>query len=101
MFQTRYGDANLDGRVTIADFNAMAQGFNQAGVWATGDFNGDGLVTIADFNLLAANFNASGPAAAAQLAELRAFAAVVPEPGTLMLAISCGILLHCRRRTLS
>ena len=58
---TRNGDANLDGAVTIADFNALAAKFNATtGVgWVDGDFNYDGQVTIADFNLLAANFNLS------------------------------------------
>ena len=101
VFQTRYGDADLDGSVSINDFNILAANFGKAGTWATGDFDGDGVVSINDFNLLAANFGYGGPpVTAAQRAELKAFAAEisVPEPAILSLAATCVILLHSRRR---
>ena len=54
---TRYGDANVDGTVSLADFNALAANFGStAAVWRQGDFNYDRLVNLADFNLLAGNF---------------------------------------------
>jgi Ca2+-binding RTX toxin-like protein len=54
---TRYGDANRDGKITTADFNALARNFMMSGKsWADGDFNYDGLVSLGDFNLLAGNF---------------------------------------------
>src|SRR4029079_7147005 len=37
-----YGDANLDGTVSTADFTVLAQNFASPGVWASGDFNYDG-----------------------------------------------------------
>ena len=56
---TFFGDANLDGRVTIADFAQLRAGFGSAGGFASGDFNGDGTVSIADFALLRSNFGQS------------------------------------------
>src|SRR5688572_18241548 len=54
---TRYGDANLDGLVNLADFNRLASNFGASGrYWHQADFNYDGLVNLADFNRLAANF---------------------------------------------
>ena len=52
------GDANLDGRVNLADFNRLAAGFGATGgaSWTQGNFNYDGGVNLSDFNLLASNF---------------------------------------------
>ena len=90
------GDANRDGDVTIADFSALQNNFNQAGkVWNEGDFNSTGDVTIADFSALQNNFNgsASDPPLSAGLA------AAVPEPSTMVLisVLSC-LSLSLRRR---
>ena len=56
-------DVTGDGSVTIADFNALASGFNttagQSGYVEALDVNGDGALTIADFNELASRFNMS------------------------------------------
>ena len=62
---TRYGDADLDGTVNLADFNRLAANFGQADrPWSQGNFNYDAAVNLGDFNLLAANFGASVPPAA-------------------------------------
>jgi hypothetical protein len=54
---TLYGDANLDGRVNLADFNRLASSFGSAtSTWSRGDFNYDGRTNLADFNALASNF---------------------------------------------
>jgi hypothetical protein len=51
----RYGDANLDGVINLADFNRLAGNFGGTGaVWSQADFNYDGNVNLADFNRLAA-----------------------------------------------
>ena len=56
------GDANLDGRVNLADFTALANGFGDAADrYADGDFNFNGTVNLADFTTLANNFGASAP----------------------------------------
>src|SRR5205814_7074794 len=58
IFQSQYGDANLDGSVDTIDFNILAANFsdNSAPGWGAADFNGDGSVDTTDFNLLASNF---------------------------------------------
>jgi hypothetical protein len=54
---TRYGDANLDDTVDLADFNRLAGGFGASDAyWTQGDFNYNQQVTLQDFNLLASNF---------------------------------------------
>ena len=51
------GDANLDGRVNLSDFNRLAANFGAAApAWTRGDFNYDGNVNLGDFNALAGNF---------------------------------------------
>ena len=110
-----YGDADLDGGVSINDFNALAANFGvgSGAVWTQGDFDYDGGVSINDFNLLAANFGKSTAAAgdmpdytgllafAAAHDDLHAFERVtgVPEPtGVAALAGVVGNLLVRRRR---
>lgn len=56
---TRYGDANLDRQVNLADFNRMASNFGTNGGWSEGNFNYDSAINLADFNLLASNFGQS------------------------------------------
>jgi hypothetical protein len=50
---TYYGDANLDGKVDIADYTRTDAGFiaHLTG-WANGDFNYDGVVDGSDFTLI-------------------------------------------------
>ena len=50
LLNTDYGDANLDGSVDLADFNAWLTGSPGDG-WAGGDFNGEGSIDLADFNI--------------------------------------------------
>jgi hypothetical protein len=99
---TWYGDADLDGFVTLADYSQWAANFGQPGTWLTGDFDGDGSVTLADYSLWAGAFSftnngttgfpgADGPAAASP--------GVVPEPGSLgLLAVGMLGLLGNRRK---
>ena len=107
-----FGDADLDGGVSINDFNALAGNFGIAAnrFWTSGDFDYDGGVSINDFNLLAGNFGSSLPAASDAWAGLLAFAAAhddlaafeavtgVPEPATLgTLAVLVGLVGRRRR----
>ena len=96
---TRYGDADLDGVVGLADFNRLAGSFGTAGNdWSEGNFNYDaaGIVNLADFNLLAANFGLiAGPDATVDPEDWAALAAAVPEPGV---ALPVGLLLTALRR---
>jgi hypothetical protein len=78
---TRYGDANLDGIVSLADFNRLAGNFGGSNkIWSQADFNFDGAVNLTDFNRLASNFGlfASGPDVTPD--DWSALAALVPEP---------------------
>ena len=50
LLNTDYGDANLDGSVDLAAFNAWLTGSPGDG-WAGGDFNGEGSIDLADFNI--------------------------------------------------
>ena len=58
---TFYGDANLDGTVTLADFNRYAANFGltSGARWSQGDFLYNGNVFLEDFNRLATNFGAT------------------------------------------
>jgi hypothetical protein len=99
---TRFGDANLDGSVNLADFNRLASNFGATGaVWSRGDFNYDGTVNLADFNLLASNFglSASGPDVTPE--DWAALASAVPEPTGVIaftgVAASAAMLRRRRR----
>ena len=110
---TLYGDNDLDGGVSINDFNALSSNFGATSgkTWADGDYDYDGSVSINDFNLLAGNFgqSLSGPVAAVDFIGLLAFAAThddlvtfevttgVPEPGSIGL-LAAGAVLRRRRR---
>ena len=109
---TLFGDADLDGGVSINDFNAFAANFGATSgkVWSGGDFDYDGGVSINDFNLFAGNFGQTLPAGAAAWTPLLAFAAAhddlvafeavtgVPEPTGLGLLAACATL-GLRRRS--
>jgi hypothetical protein len=91
---TLVADANLDLKVNLLDFNAVATNFGSSGkTWATGDFNMDGLVNTGDFTALAQNFNAPSPVPgpAAGLGTL------VPEP-VMVFAVPMMLLAARRRR---
>lgn len=55
-FDTTFGDANLDGRVDLADFQSLQLGFGRRGDWEHGDFDGNGIVAFSDFVQLSQNF---------------------------------------------
>ena len=116
LMATLYGDTDLDGGVSINDFNALAGNFGKstAATWANGDFDYDGGVSINDFNLLAANFGQTLPGSASSVDyagllafaaahdDLAAFAAItgVPEPTSLGF-LAAGVSLVSRRRRAS
>jgi hypothetical protein len=85
---TYTGDANVDGIVNLADFNALASNFGQTGkLWHQGDFNYDGTVNLSDFNLLASNFGFAALAHDPTPQDWSTLAAVVPEPASLLLLL--------------
>ncbi|MHC4717640.1 MAG: hypothetical protein ACYS5V_11770 [Planctomycetota bacterium] len=75
------GDANLDGKVGIADLSALADHYGDTDAsWMDGDFNDDGTVGIADLSALADNYGGT-------------VGGVVPEPATLSLLAICSLAL--------
>ena len=97
IYVARYGDADLDGDVDLADFNTLASNFGTFGPpWEGGDFNEDGAVNLADFNLLAANFGrAIEPAPMSIVID---FPTSVPEPAAVML-LPLAVLMRRGRPT--
>ncbi len=61
ILNTEYGDANLDGQVSVGDLVLLAESFDTPGGWAQGDFNGDGVISLGDLVLLGANFGLVAP----------------------------------------
>ena len=53
------GDADGDGRVTLADFALLRSNFGKAGGYEQGDFDGNGVVNVVDFAILRNNFGRS------------------------------------------
>ena len=85
VLQTEHGDANLDQRVNMTDFDIAFANFGATGAgWGGGDFNADGIVDIEDFGFIFGNFGFTNVSS-------RAIAAV-PEPSTFMLLLT-GVLL--------
>jgi hypothetical protein len=57
ILKTRFGDANLDGRVNFADFLLLSSNFGSSeAAWEQGDFDGDEHVDFADFLALSSTF---------------------------------------------
>jgi hypothetical protein len=99
---TRWGDANVDGAVNLADFNALAEHFGDTDAfWFEGDFNYDGRVNLQDFNRLASNFGLSAAGPEVTPRDWARLGAAVPEPASLVAfgaAASAGMLIRRRRR---
>ena len=100
---TYYGDANLDGSVTAADYTRLDAGaFNHLTGWANGDFNYDGVVDGSDYALADNAFNQQAGVVgtpAAVVATPAAAVAAVPEPATAGGLAVAGLLLGRRRRS--
>jgi len=60
-----YGDANLDGRIDLSDYNMLVGHFDPTGEnsglgWSEGDFDGDGEIDLSDYMTLTSNFSPLG-----------------------------------------
>ncbi len=100
---TYFGDADLDGAITAADYQLIDSSVGQnAFGWISGDFDYDGIgATVADYQLIDAGFSAY-KASGGQVLSLApsgsvdGVGAAVPEPGALGL-IGMGLLALVRR----
>jgi autotransporter-associated beta strand protein len=109
---TYYGDADLNGAVTLDDFTLFLNGYQNAGTdWMRGDFDYSGLVTLDDFTLFLDGYQNQGaplsqiesliddaPMSPAERAAMLAAVAAVPEPtGVAALAIAAAAAMSTRR----
>ncbi len=93
ILDTQYGDFNLNGSVTGADYTIWANNFENVDTgWISGDANGDGTVNGADYTYWA---NSMGFASISS----RYAPASIPEPATLTLLCTGGMLVLSRRRS--
>jgi hypothetical protein len=90
---TYAGDANLDGRVDVADLGVLASHWQTAGVWTDGDFDYSGGVNVSDLGVLASNWQTGASGALGDaLASVGLPSVAVPEPGSLLTgAVSFGL----------
>ena len=80
----RFGDINLDGRVSAYDLNVVSKRWQQsATVWTEGDLTGDGFVNAHDLNAVGKNWT-----------PLAALASPVPEPHAFWLVVCAAVLLE-------
>jgi fibronectin-binding autotransporter adhesin len=94
---TYAGDANLSGKVDVADLTLLLNNYNKTDEgWANGDFNYDGSVNVADLTALLNNYNKSIGGSVAAIVGSTA----VPEPGTLALLAAglLGLLVYAWRK---
>lgn len=96
------GDANLDGKVDLSDFQTLEMNFNKTHtLWGDGDFNLDGVVDYNDFLIFRGKFVPAIPAASAPVEAFASAYAPLPEPGAVGVVMLAGIagLLRRRRRS--
>lgn len=95
------GDANIDGKVDIADLYILATHWQATGdfSWLDADFTDDNLINAADLAILAAHWQ-QGAASPVSLSFNAAMlsAGVTPEPATIALLVPlAGAMLRRRR----
>jgi hypothetical protein len=87
------GDANLDGKINLADLGILAGNYNQSNTtWFQGDFNFNGVVNLADLGILAGHYNTT------YNNNLPLDGGSVPEPISMLLLGIGGAALLRRRK---
>jgi autotransporter-associated beta strand protein len=103
------GDANLDGKVDVNDYNVwnyflLNPPTGENLTWFTGDFNYDGKIDVNDYNIWTYGFlNQGGTLSdssigSVSLAPTRLPDGQVPEPTTLVLLAAGGLVALARKR---
>jgi len=107
---TLYGDNNVDGSVTTADFQDFIDGFTHGGsTWFQGDYTYDGAVDLGnDFNLFLRAYLSQGGSMAGLVdviegsslsgSQKASLLAAVPEPASGLLLLGAGTVAIRRRR---
>jgi hypothetical protein len=95
------GDADLDGKVDVADLGILASNWQQPGDLLHGDFDNSGIVDVNDLGILATQWQTgvgSRPSLSEALAAIGLPGVSVPEPGcAAMLVIAwLGARRRCR-----
>jgi hypothetical protein len=101
LFETGYGDADLDGTVGIADLEVLIGNWHETGKhWAHGNWNGEGgtdyRVDLTDLGILAENWDSTAGKQADPSIPLNPTPGI-PEPTALAL-LGLGVLTMLRRR---
>jgi hypothetical protein len=65
IFETDYGDSDLNGVINFDDYSNIDNGFNNGSAgWANGDFDGNGVINFDDYALIDLSFNTQGESVA-------------------------------------
>lgn len=98
------GDVNLDGQVSLLDYNIIKVNFGATNAtWDMGDVNGDGQVGLLDYNVVKVNFGLNLPELAPFLALSPAGGSTppvntIPEPVSLAFLLAAWPILRTPRR---
>ena len=105
VFETAYGDSNLDGLVDVDDFLVIVNHWRDEGGWAVGDNDGSGVIGKGDLALFNANYgfgyaNGLDPidVVIGGITYRVGGTSSVPEPAALTLLAAAGLTLLRRRR---
>ncbi|MEM8874457.1 MAG: hypothetical protein AAGD32_09370 [Planctomycetota bacterium] len=103
VFETAYGDTNLDGFVDVDDFLILIENWQEEGGWADGDSNGSGVVDKPDLFIINANygFGYDEPLEPVEVlidGQPYRLGVNVPEPSTVLTLAAAACLMLTRTR---
>ncbi|MGN6366669.1 MAG: glycosyl hydrolase [Phycisphaerae bacterium] len=95
------GDANADGKIDLTDLSTVLNHFGTATAnWTDGNFDNAATIDLTDLSNVLNNFGLSNPSLSAQgtFATSGSPATPAPEPASLAVAATAGLLLATRTR---